>query len=264
MKGATPEVLPPGTEIAESRPVKGTLAIPQGLDPAMARLMEIALEKGTVESLEKLVALSERVEGRRAGQEFGDAKAKFQNACPSIRKTSTAKITSRKTGTSYSYAYAELDEIAATVRPHLHNLGLSYSWDSKVEAGKIRVVCTLRHLNGHSETATFECPVDGNDSMSDPQKYASTLTFARRYSLIQVLGLTTCDPDDDAGKPLPPAAVAGTTEAQAADLRALLEETKVPEDAFVKRLGVASVEEIPPDRYDAAVRALRERAKVAR
>jgi hypothetical protein len=223
----------------------------------MSSLMEIALEKGTVESLEKLVALSERVQDRNAAREFGDAKARFQETCPPIRKTSTASVTSKRTGSSYKYAYAELDEIARTVGPHLHVLGLSYSWDSKVEGGKIAVTCTLRHLNGHSERASFECPVDGNDSMSDPQKYASTLTFARRYSLIQVLGLTTCDPDDDARKKPKGGDTTGRINPdRVADLEALMDEVKADRAKFLSYMGVAAIEEIAPSDYSKAVKAL--------
>lgn len=173
----------------------------------LGHLFEIALQKGPdgIAALEKLVELEARVSARNAAREFADALAAFQAECPLIPRTSTAQITSRKSGAKFSYKYAELDEIADTIREHLHARGFSYGWDCKMPSpGVLEVVCTLRHRNGHSQSATFTCTVDGSDSMSEPQKHASTLTFARRYSLVQVLGLTMTDPDPD-GKQDPPA-----------------------------------------------------------
>ena len=263
---AEPEVMPPA--VASQEHAGTALKVPAGLDPAMARLMEIALEKGTVESLERLVALSERVEGRRAAQEFAAAKADFQSACPPVKKSSTAKITT-KAGGSYSYAYAELDEIARTVGPHLHARGLSYSWDSEFDGKNLAVVCTLRHLNGHSESARFKCPVDTAAAMSDAQKCAAALTFARRQSLVQVLGLTTTEEDDDgrsAGSVKGSGTVAAASsdfisESQAADLAALVEEVGADLPKFLGWLGVTSIEMIPASRYQNAVKALEGKRK---
>lgn len=245
----------PTAEMPSAAPEGTALTVAAGLDPQMAGLMKIALEKGTVDSLEKLVALAERVENRNAAREFGDAKARFQSMCPPIRKTSTMKVVSKRTGTERVTPFAALDEIARTVGPHLHSLGLSYSWDSVVEAGFITVTCTLRHLNGHSERATFKCPVDGQESMSEPQKYASTLTFARRYSLIEILGLTTCDADDDAAKK-PKAGTGRINPERVADLEALLEEVKADRVKFLAYMNVEAVEEIAPADYSKAVKAL--------
>ena len=116
-----------------------------------------------------------------------------------IKKTSEAEILDREGGLKYRYKYAELDEIARTVVPILHKFGLSYSWDSSLAEGIMTVVCTLRHVNTYETTATFGCPTESKAGMSEQQKSAGALTFARRQSLIQVLGLTTCDPDNDGG-----------------------------------------------------------------
>ena len=168
---------------------------------AVAKMLNAAVEKGTgPEALEKLVDLAERVANREAAHEFADAMAAFQAECPSIKKTEVARVTS-KSGGAYSYQYAPLDEIARTVRPILHRLGLSYSWDSSLthEGAGIRVVCTLQHVNGHKMAASFEAPTESlSHAMSPQQKVTAALTYARRQSLIQVLGLTTTDKDDDA------------------------------------------------------------------
>jgi len=215
-------------------------------------LLSIAIKSGLpVESIEKLVILHREEQDRAAQREFARALAEFQETCPSVPKTSTAKIVT-KSGTDFGYAYAELDQIAETVGPHLHKLGFSYSWDSVQEGGTMRVVCKLRHRDGHRETATFAAPVDASGAMSAVQRTASALTYARRQSLVQALGLTTTEPDTDAGMrdsdPI--------TEEQAADLESLLTEVKANRNKFLDFVGVKALSDIPQSQYVAAVRAL--------
>jgi hypothetical protein len=167
----------------------------------MARLFELAVEKGVdgVAALERLVALHERATDRSAAREFADAMARFQEECPPIRKTSTATVVT-KSGGKFQYQYAELDEIARTVRPILHKHGLSYSWDNELsqDGNRIKVRCVVKHANGHQTTSTFEAPTSAlTQAMSKQQEVAAALTFGRRQTLIQALGLTTTDPDSD-------------------------------------------------------------------
>ena len=64
----------------------------QGPDQ-IAQLLQVAIDKNiSVEAMEKLVELHERVSARQAASEFAAAMAEFQAECPSIPKTSTAKI----------------------------------------------------------------------------------------------------------------------------------------------------------------------------
>lgn len=217
---------------------------------AMSPLLHLAIEKNvSVETLEKLVDLHERVSAREAAKEFADAMARFQSSCPPVHKASTARVAT-KSGGAYEYRYAELDEIARTVRPHLHKEGLSYSWDSQVsEDGKrITVVCTVTHSNGHKASASFAAPTAAlTSAMSPQQEVAAALTFGKRQSLISVLGLTTTDQDTDASTGTGPC----ITPAQVEVLEALLD--RRGNGAREKVLGffkVSTLEEIPASRFD--------------
>lgn len=218
---------------------------------AVFDLLRMAIEKGVpVEALERLQALHERVSDRAAAAEFARAVAAFQSACPPVRKTSTASILT-KDGSKYSYTYAELDHIARVIGPHLQAAGLSYSWDSSMDGKLLRCTCTLRHLNGHTVTASFACPVESASAMSEQQKHAAALTYARRQSLIQVLGLTTCDPDTDAADPTP------ITDQQALDLEVLCDEAGVHKLRFLRWAGVERFEDILAVNYEAAINAVK-------
>jgi len=214
-------------------------------------LLTAAIDKKVpVETLEKLVALHERVADRLAAQEFADAMARFQAECPSIPKSSTAKIVT-KSGVSFSYNYAELDAIATIIRPILHKQGLSYSWDAKTENGVLCCVCTLRHVNGHAVTATFAAPVETSDRMSRSQNAGAALTYARRQALVQVLGLTTTDADTDAAPD-----TERITEQQVADLLALADEVKVDVKRILKAAHVERIEDVLATQYHPIIRTL--------
>ena len=132
-----------------------------------------------VEGIREIATLVRQERADRAAHDFSAALATFQKDCPPILRASTAAIVS-KSGARFGYRYAELDEIARTVGPMLHGNGFSYSWDSKVDGSTLSCTCTLRHKDGHSEHASFACPTESKAGMSEAQKVASALTFAKR------------------------------------------------------------------------------------
>lgn len=234
-----------------------TMPIPADERGTSLGLLAAAIERGVpVEAIERLVALHREEQDRQAAREFARCLAEFQATCPPIPKSSKADIVT-KSGSKFSYRYAELDQIAETVRPHLHRLGFSYSWDSSVESGTVTASCTLRHSNGHKEQAKFSAPMDAADRMSGPQKAAAALTYAKRQSLLQALGITTAEPDDDAMD----RSEETITEEQHANLVALMEEVEADRPRFLAYLGLEDLRSLGARRYGAAVAALEQKRK---
>ena len=222
---------------------------------AMGQLLTLAIEKGVpIETLERLQLMYERAHDRAAASEFAAALAAFQAACPSIPKTRTAEI--KKDGVKqYSYQYAELDQIVRTIAPALRDRGLAYSWDSRLTDKRLVVACTLRHINGHRESSSFELPVEALSKMSEAQKHGAALTYGRRQSLVQVLGLTTTDPDTDgAGDDLDQTPI---TEDQAVDLLDRMKEAGLKLARFLKWARIERVGDLPATRFDEAVAKIR-------
>lgn len=250
-------------ELAKTEPA------PLATVPESPLAMLVRLSKDAscdVEKLKELVGLAERFEDRVAARAFATAKAAFQADCDSIPKTSTAKIVS-KSGGMYSYSYAELDQIVRTIRKPMTDHGLTFSWDSKTEGAMIEVVCKLTHVDGHSETATFTGSTESSSpGMSKIQQVASALTFARRQALVQVLGLTTTDPDNDgAGSQQQSDQTIDAEQQNTID--ALLIELDMQTPASRKRFyaavgtGVAKTSDIPVHRYEWAVDNLKGKIK---
>ena len=234
----------------------------QVLDPEPARpmpaapanvlqLMALALEKGesAVTALERLIALHERMQAAQAQREFRKALTAFQRECPEVPRTSVARITT-KSGGAFEYAYADLEQIMEVCRPRLSNGDFSVTFDTSADGGHVTVVGRLLHVGGHHETSSCTIPTDSSSAMSEQQKVAAAITFAKRQVLMSLLGLTMTDPDVRAGESGP------ISSEQAATLHAMLEETKSNLPAFLGFMRVKSVEEIPASEYRRAINAL--------
>ena len=149
----------------------------------------------SVETMEKLFALREKVKAEKAKEEYTQAMAYFQRDCPVIEKT---KKVMNKDGISVRYMYAPLDVIVEKIKVPLSKNGLAYSFDVEQKDGMIKAIAIVTHIFGHSERTPFEIPIDKDGYMTEPQKYASALTFGKRYALCNALGILTGEEDTDA------------------------------------------------------------------
>lgn len=202
----------PDNQTLELAPVpKGELSRPQASDDLnINQMFEIAVrEKASVETMERMMSIRRELKAEKAKSAFHAAMANFQSECPVIEK--------RKSGARDAYKYAPLDDIVSQVKEPLKRNGFSYSIDSKIDQGWVEAICIITHEQGHTETRTFKVPIDTrNTMMNDPQKYAGSMTFAKRYCFCNAFGIMTADEDrDGAGKrpkpagpskPVPPAA----------------------------------------------------------
>lgn len=234
------------------------------------QLIMAAIERNIPpESIEKLVGLQERMEARSAAKEFAQAVAAFRLECPPIFKSKVVEIEKRDGGT-YGYSYAPLEDICAVIDPILTKHGLSYKWDRRCEKpGFMTSICTLRHLNGHSETSSFELPTESiNPGMSIQQKYGGAATFADRKTLQAVLGIVAGDEDKAATQAVDPTPISEDQVTVITDLlRAFLKgkpSTKAESQRkrFLKYLDAESIEKIRASDYEIAVAALQPAEKV--
>ena len=212
-------------------------------------LISQAIEKNVpVETMERLLAMRTQLKAEAAKEAYNTAMSAFQSECPTIVKSSSVKGKDGKD----RYKFAPLDAILKTVKPLLKTHGFSYSVDTIVEENWVTVMCKTTHSDGHSEVSQFKVPVDKDGYMSQPQKFASALTFAKRYAFCNAFGILTGEEDDDAlataempvKPPAPPklaraqevpAAISGRKEGEANDrLLGLLDAYGMPVAIFEK------------------------------
>jgi len=148
--------------------------------------------------LEKLLALQERWDANQARKAFDNAIAAAKAEIPEIPKTSRVDFKSTKGHTQYSYA--DLAEIAKTIRKPLGEQGLSYRFRTASSApDHIAVTCIISHRDGYSEETTLSGSPDASGNKNSIQAIGSAITYLQRYTLSAALGLAASDDDDGRG-----------------------------------------------------------------
>lgn len=114
-----------------------------------------------------------------------------------------AQMTSPKKGEvanagTYRYTYADLASVWEAVRAPLTSNGLSVAQFPEVDGNSVSVETRLFHESGQwlSNSLTLHA------AKPDPQGIGSAITYARRYSLMALVGIA---PEDDDGKAAMPA-----------------------------------------------------------
>jgi hypothetical protein len=179
-------------------------------DPMDALVLK-AVESGSVDVLERLLKVKQQVQADRARDAFYSALIGFQNACPVIQKGTTANIKS-STGASFSYSYTPLEDIAHAIRPLLELHQMGYRWFAAQQGNSLTVTCRISHALGHIEETSLTVPV-GVDPQRPAWPVAQSLTYAKRYTLCNALGIVVGGEDDDAQEPRPVTPVKAATAA---------------------------------------------------
>ncbi|MCP5065125.1 MAG: hypothetical protein GY946_01040, partial [bacterium] len=226
--------------------VQPTAIVPAD-QPNITELMSLALKQdgGGADALAKLVTLQERVMDRQALDEGRRAFGRCKTKLPDLHKTHVgnpkhvSKRKARLDGSTYTAGgYKPLSEIEKEVRGILANEGFVLGWDHEKYEDKMYVVCILTHELGYEKRGRFPSSVDDGGGRNSIQSVASGESYAKRYSLLNVLGLTVLDADDDgnshgqqadAGPPI--------SEHDAANIASALEELGADVPAFCRWLG---------------------------
>lgn len=213
-------------------------------------LLSKAVEAGqSTETLERLLDMQERVMKVQARQAYMSALAEFQSRVPPISKTRSVK----KANGQLLYKFAPLEDITEQVKPLLHELGLSVSYDTTHhDNGAITVVCIVRHIGGHEERNSVYVPQTQGHNTNAAQNMGIQLSYGKRYGLINGLGITTADEDTDGRSE----EIATITAEQVATIRALIEETGSNEAKLLAYAKATAIEHIQQQRYGVVVTAL--------
>jgi hypothetical protein len=114
------------------------------------------------------------------------ALAKAQSEFAAVTKDKTV-VVQKKTGGSYSFKYAPLDQILSVVKGPLSKNGLALVQLLDTDA----LVTMLIHDSGATLEARTPLP-----STADVQAYGSAITYHRRYAVQAMLGIAAEDDDD--------------------------------------------------------------------
>jgi ERF superfamily len=155
-----------------------------------------------VDVLERIFTLAKDVRAEQAKEAWNRAMVEFQKQCPKILKTKKGEVAGR-----FEYKFAPLDEVLAAIQPVMTDLDLSVSWRHRTDSGKVTANCRISHGLGHyEESGEIAMPVgEDRSGATAAQKVGIALTYARRYTLLSIVGIAPEDDPDAQGTDAAPA-----------------------------------------------------------
>ncbi len=207
-----------------------------------------------VEKWERLIAMHERMEDRAAEKAFNQAKTAAQSEMPAIVRDADNDQTRSK--------YARLETISDAIDPVITRHGFSTTFSEGVtnRDGHIRVLCDLAHEDGHSKQYHLDVPLDdaglkGNRNKTPTHATGSTFSYGRRYLKCMVFDVKLKGEDVDGNQP-----IEYLSPDQIDELIDLAESLGIDREAFCKAHKVSSFDQIAAEHFDAAKRAMHEKA----
>lgn len=128
--------------------------------------------------------------------ELFEALARAQANFDQVKKSGKANIPT-KSGGNYSYNFAKLSDVLGATVPALNAEGIYFSqhpnYSLNGSGAMVTIVSTLSHKSGAS-ISHESIPLFYN--MNDAKQAGSVMTYLRRYSACQLLGIEGDDDDD--------------------------------------------------------------------
>jgi hypothetical protein len=154
-----------------------------------------------VENIERMMALYERLEGKKAERAFNTAMNEAQTDIRPI----AADLANKATSSRYA-SYLKLDK---ALRPTYTKHGFSLSFDTgEAPSDMVRVLCYVSHRDGHSRTYKVDIPADGKgarggDVMTKTHAAGAAMTYGQRYLLKLIFNVAVGEDDDGNAAALP-------------------------------------------------------------
>lgn len=219
------------------------------VDSYYDRVIEMAIESTDLEKIEKFMDLKERHEANEARKAFHLAMSKFKADPPEIDKDSLVGY-KNKDGSFTGYKHASLGNVSAKINKALSEHGLSASWKTDQQEGKIKVTCTITHEFGFFESTSLFAPPDTSGKKNSIQAIGSVITYLQRYTILSLTGLATMNQDGDGLQPEEIIYVDEKQISQLADMLLAIEKTETEYCQFKK---VESLKDIPKSWFDGCV-----------
>lgn len=210
-----------------------------------------------VDKLERLMAMRERMEAKHAETAFNVA---MKNAQAEMRPVG-ADALNPQTRSKYA-TYAKLDSVLRPIYTK-HGFSLSFDEDDSPKADHIRVICYVAHEAGHTRTYRKDMPADGKgakggDVMTKTHATGAAASYGARYLLKGIFNIAVGEEDKDGNAPENASTI---SEEQIDILRDLIEATGSDASRFKAYIKVEDLADIRADRFDAAVKLLKQKER---
>lgn len=160
-------------------------------------LIQAAMSKGitaeNAEVAEKMLALLERMDAKKAEREFNADFASLQQHMPTIQAMKNVESKGK-----LLYTYAPFRDIMAQLQPFLTTYGFSVSFIPGRAADCVTEACVVRHKGGHKETfPPFSVRVGSGPPNSSPaQADGAAAEYAKRLALSNAFNIVVIKDTD--------------------------------------------------------------------
>lgn len=211
----------------------------------------------SVEKMKALLDMQLQMEDRRSAAEF--------DAAMILAQKEVEVLPWDKKGDNNRYvSYPKIEKM---LRPVRERHGFVQSYDSEISPvpGQMIFCCDVSHVAGHTKRYRLPMSIDGQGPkgggvMTGAQAVGNGTSYAMRYldKMIWNIPMLVDKDDNDGAEPYK-----AITEKQAADLRALAEETKSDIKKFCQYYKIDKIESLPASSYQSAVKAFEKKRKGA-
>jgi hypothetical protein len=180
-----------------AKPVSGALT--RVVEPTdIATTFERMAKDPTVDvtKFERLIALMERGEARKAETAF--------NAAMSAAQREMRPVAADAFNPSTRSKYASYEAIHSALRPiyTAHGFGLSFNTAPAASPDHVVILCLVTHEMGHSREYQVDMPADGkgargSDVMTKTHAVGSAVSYGMRYLLKMIFNVAIGEDDDD-------------------------------------------------------------------
>lgn len=210
-----------------------------------------------VAKIQALWEMHTQAEDRRASQEFD---ADMIAAQREIEALAWDKFNS--TNQSRNVSYPKIDKM---IRPIREKYGFTQAFDTEPgPSPDIMMMCSdVAHKGGHRRRYRLPMPIDpagpkGGGVMTKPQAVSSGVSYGMRNLAKMIWNIPMLVDKDDTDGNAPYETI---SETQAADLRALAEETESNLKKFCEYYKIDSIEHLPASSYKSAVEAFEKKRR---
>lgn len=215
----------------------------------------------SVERVEQLFGLYQRMQADRARKEFAVDLIAAQSEMEPIRKDATNSQTKSR--------YATFDALDRAIRPIYTRYGFAptYHTDTSPKPDHVMVVMTLLHRSGYERLYTADMPADGKgakggDVMTKTHAFGSAFSYGKRYTLGGAFNVVTTERDDD-GNDAGGTSDGPISESQLQELIKLADEVGADKAKFCRFYNITSFAEIQLSQFEKAKNALKQKARHA-
>lgn len=170
-------------------------------DPIVSVFERLATDpNASVEKIERLMALWERGEAKKAESAFYGAMSDAQRVMRSVVADATNPQTRSR--------YASYEAIDKALRPIYtdHGFGLSFNTEATDQPDIVRVTCLVMHKGGHAKPYHIDMPADGKgakggDVMTKTHAVGAGVSYGMRYLVKMIWNISTSEDDRDGNDP---------------------------------------------------------------